>query len=120
LALDEDRRRVSDATLVAARAILERGGGRSDNLECAVDALVGGVVFGVLRWLYDRAISKTEPIGEPRLDPADRAERHGATLTKPSRKRRSYRRRIISARISRLGRTEKVDTNVRQTCVDTM
>lgn len=57
-------RRLSDVTVEVAGAVLRAGGGRTDNLESAVDALLGGVALGVLRWLNDQNVEKDVLIEE--------------------------------------------------------
>ncbi len=63
-AVIEGGRRLSDAAVEVAAAVLAAAGARSDNLECVIDALLGAVALGVLRWLNDQAIGKAELIEE--------------------------------------------------------
>ncbi|MEZ0367252.1 TetR/AcrR family transcriptional regulator [Mycobacterium sp. pUA109] len=63
-ALLDGGRRLSDATVAVAVAFLQAGGGRSDNLEPVVDALLGAVALGVLRWLNDQVMGKAELVQE--------------------------------------------------------
>ncbi|MEZ0367255.1 TetR/AcrR family transcriptional regulator [Mycobacterium sp. pUA109] len=63
-ALLEGGRRLSEATVEVAAAVLSAGGARSENLECAVDAILGAVALGVLRWLNDRPVDKATLVEE--------------------------------------------------------
>ncbi|MEB3032004.1 TetR/AcrR family transcriptional regulator [[Mycobacterium] nativiensis] len=57
-------RRLADATVDAVAAVLASRGGDVRNLEYAVDAVLGAVALGVLRWLNDLTISKCDLIAE--------------------------------------------------------
>jgi AcrR family transcriptional regulator len=56
--LIDSGRPLSDATVEVWAAVLAARDGDTSNLEYAVDAALGAVALGVLRWLNDRTISK--------------------------------------------------------------
>jgi AcrR family transcriptional regulator len=60
----EGGRSLADATVDITAAILQARGGDSANLEYAVDAILGAVALGVLRWLNEPTISKDALIEE--------------------------------------------------------
>lgn len=57
-ALLEGGRPLANATCEVVAAIVDTRGGNSDDLQYVVDALLGGVALGVLRWLNEPTISK--------------------------------------------------------------
>lgn len=57
-ALLEGGRPLANATCDVVAAVVQERGGNSDNLQYVVDALLGGVALGVLRWLNEPAISR--------------------------------------------------------------
>lgn len=57
-ALVESGRPLSDATVGVVAAVIQGGGGDSSGLEYIVDAALGAVALGVLRWLNAPMISK--------------------------------------------------------------
>lgn len=57
-ALIEGGRPLANATCDVVAGIVAARGGESDNLQYVVDALLGGVALGVLRWLNEPTISK--------------------------------------------------------------
>ncbi|GBE67562.1 putative transcriptional regulatory protein TetR [Mycobacterium sp. MFM001] len=61
-ALIEGGRPLANATTEVVAGILRARGGQADDLQYAVDALLGGVALGVLRWLNEPTISKAELI----------------------------------------------------------
>lgn len=63
-ALIEGGRPLANATADVAAALLEARGGAGDNLQYIVDALLGGVALGVLRWLNEPTIDKSALVEE--------------------------------------------------------
>ncbi|MGH3635424.1 TetR/AcrR family transcriptional regulator [Mycobacterium sp.] len=57
-ALLEGGRPLANAICDFVATVLQERGGQSDNLQYVVDALLGAVALGVLRWLNEPAISK--------------------------------------------------------------
>ena len=62
--LIEDGRGLSDATTDVLAALLQAHGGDGDNLQYAVDGILGAVALGVLRWLNEPTIGKDQLVEE--------------------------------------------------------
>jgi len=60
----EGGRQLADATVDVTAAIVESIGGDAANLHYSVDAMLGAVALGVLRWLNEPTISKDAVIEE--------------------------------------------------------